>query len=305
MLEHLTGGSAENAIGSMQAALSRRTFLKVSGAAGGGLLMSIKLPAQMREAEAADAERFAPNAFIRIDRQGAVTLVMPMVEMGQGIYTSLALLLAEELEVGLDQVKLEHAPPNDARYANAIVHRQLTGMSSSIRAFWTPLRQAGAVARTLLIAAAAKQWGVDPAVCWAKHGVVSAGSRQLSYGQLGDAAAPLPVPTPDSLALKDPKDFTLIGTPAKRLDTPDKVNGHAEFGIDTKQPGMKVAAIAISPVFGGKPKSLDEAAARAGKGVRQVGRIDGGVAGVPDRWGGAKKGPGAPAINGTTARTQR
>jgi len=114
---------------------------------------------------------------------------MLMVEMGQGTYTSLAMLLAEELEVGLDQVKLEHAPPNDALYANAILHTQLTGMSSSIRAFWTPLRQAGAVARTLLIAAAAKQWGVDPAVCWAKHGVVSAGSRQLSYGQLVDAAA--------------------------------------------------------------------------------------------------------------------
>src|SRR6202158_5820428 len=296
MLEHLTGGSAENAIGSMQAALSRRAFLKVSGAATGGLLMSIKLPAQMREAEAADAERFAPNAFIRIDRQGAVTLVMPMVEMGQGIYTSLAMLLAEELEVGLDQVKLEHAPPNDALYANAILHRQLTGMSSSIRAFWTPLRQAGAVARTLLIAAAAKQWGVDPAVCLAKHGVVSAGSRQLSYGQLVDAAAALPVPTPDSLALKDPKNFTLIGTPAKRLDTPDKVNGRAEFGIDTKQPGMKVAAIAISPVFGGKPKSLDEAAARAVKGVRQVVRIDEAVAVVADHMWAAKKGLEAAAI---------
>ena len=122
----------------------------------------------------------ADNAFVRIDLQNVVTLVMPMVEMGQGIYTSLAMLLAEELEVGLDQVKLEHAPPNDALYANAILHRQLTGMSSSIRAFWTPLRQAGAVARTLLIAAAAKQWRVDPAVCRAKHGVVSAGSRQLS-----------------------------------------------------------------------------------------------------------------------------
>ncbi|HWN51381.1 MAG TPA: molybdopterin cofactor-binding domain-containing protein, partial [Xanthobacteraceae bacterium] len=165
MLEHLTCDSAENSIGSMQAALSRRSFLKVSGAATGGLLISIKLPAQTRQAEAADAERFAPNAFIRIDRQGAVTLVMPIVEMGQGTYTSLAMLLAEELEVGLDQVKLEHAPPNDALYANPILHIQLTGMSSSIRAFWTPLRQAGAVARTLLIAAAAKQWGVDPAVC--------------------------------------------------------------------------------------------------------------------------------------------
>src|SRR6266404_2167601 len=238
--------------------LDRRNFLKGSAAFGGGLVVTLTLPVALRPswAQAEASPSFAPNAFIRIDRQGAVTLVMPMVEMGQGTYTSLAMLLAEELEVGLDQVRLEHAPPNDALYANALLHRQLTGMSSSIRAFWTPLRQAGAVARTLLITAAAKQWGVDPAVCWARHGVVSAGPRQLSYGQLVDAAAALPVPTPDSLALKDPKDFTLIGTPAKRLDTPDKVNGHAEFGIDTKQPGMKVAAIAISPVFGGKPKSL-------------------------------------------------
>ena len=256
--------------------------------------MPVALRPPWAQAEASPS--FAPNAFIRIDRQGAVTLVMPMVEMGQGTYTSLAMLLAEELEVGLDQVKLEHAPPNDALYANAILHRQLTGMSSSICAFWTPLRRAGAVARTLLIAAAAKQWGVDPAVCWAKHGVVSAGSRQLSYGQLVDAAAALPVPTPDSLALKDPKDFTLIGTPAKRLDTPDKVNGHAEFGIDTKQPGMKVAAIAISPVFGGKPKSLDEAAARAVKGVRQVVRVDEAVAVVADHMGAAEKGLAAAAI---------
>jgi isoquinoline 1-oxidoreductase subunit beta len=245
---------------------SRRDMLKVGLGTGGALLVVFGIPSIAKRFQQdthtasivtqakVETAPFAPNAFIRIDRQGAVTLVMPMVEMGQGTYTSLAMLLAEELEVGLDQVKLEHAPPNDALYANAILHRQLTGMSSSIRAFWTPLRQAGAVARTLLIAAAAEQWGVDPAVCRAKQGVVSAGSRQLSYGQLGDAAAALPVPTPDSLVLKDPKDFTLIGTPAKRLDTPDKVNGHAEFGIDTKQPGMKVAAIAISPVFGGKPK---------------------------------------------------
>ena len=287
---------------------SRRDMLKVGLGAGGALLVVFGIPSIAKRfqqdtntasivAEAkAETAPFAPNAFIRIERQGAVTLVMPMVEMGQGAYTSLAMLLAEELEVGLDQVKLEHAPPNDALYANAIFHRQLTGMSSSIRAFWTPLRQAGAVARTLLIAAAAKQWGVDPAVCWAKHGVVLDGFRQLSYGQLVDAAAALPVPTPDSLALKDPKDFTLIGTRAKRLDTPDKVNGHAEFGIDTKQPGMKVAAIAISPVFGGKPKSLDEAAARAVKGVRQVVRVDEAVAVVADHMGAAKKGLEAAAI---------
>jgi isoquinoline 1-oxidoreductase beta subunit len=282
---------------------SRRDVLKVGLGTGGALLVIFGIPsiakrfrqdtASITEAKA-EAAPFAPNAFIRIDRRGEVTLVMPMAEMGQGVYTAMAMLLAEELEVGLDQVKLEHAPPNDALYGNPIFHRQLTGMSSSIRAFWTPLRQAGAAARTLLIAAAAAQWGVDPAVCSAKHGVVSAGDRRLGYGELVDAAAALPAP--DTVALKDPKDFTLIGTPARRLDTPDKVNGRAQFGIDTKQPGMKVAAIAISPVFGGKPKSLDETAARAVKGVRQVVRIDEAVAVVADHMWAAKKGLAAAAI---------
>src|SRR6266481_2953057 len=287
-------------VDSLMPPLDRRGFLKAGAAAVGGFVINLALPLAPRPAGAVTPASpiFAPNAFIRIDRQGAVTLVMPMVEMGQGIYTAMAMLLAEELEVGLDQVRLEHAPPNDALYANSLLHIQTTGASASIRAFWTPLRQAGAVGRTLLIAAAAKRWGVDPATCRAQHGVVSdaTGSRRLSYGQLVDAAATLPVPAPDSVALKDPKHFTLIGTPAKRLDTPDKVNGHAEFGIDTKQPGMKVAAIAISPVFGGKSKSLDEAAARAVKGVRQVVRVDEAVAVVADHMGAAKKGLEAAAI---------
>lgn len=157
--------------------LDRRNFLKASAAFGGGLVVTLTLPVPLRPtwARAEASPSFAPNAFIRIDRQGAVTLVMPMVEMGQGTYTSLAMLLAEELEVGLDQVKLEHAPPNDALYANAILHIQTTGLSSSIRAFWTPLRQAGAVARTPLIAAAAKQWRVDPpsaerSTAWSRPG---------------------------------------------------------------------------------------------------------------------------------------
>jgi isoquinoline 1-oxidoreductase subunit beta len=282
------------------ACLDRRGFLKAGAALGGGLALTIAPPPVLHPAwAAADASPvFAPNAFIRIDRQGVVTLVMPMVEMGQGTYTSLPMLLAEELEVGLDQVRLEHAPPNDALYANSLLHVQTTGLSASIRAFWTPLRQAGAIARTLLIAAAAKHWGVAPTACRAQRGVVSesAGSRHLSYGELADAAAALPVPALDSVALKDAKDFTLIGTPAKRLDTPDKVVGRAEYGIDVKLPEMRIAAIAISPVFGGKPKSMDEAAARALKGVRQVVRIDDAVAVVADHMGAAKKGLEAAAI---------
>jgi isoquinoline 1-oxidoreductase beta subunit len=280
--------------------LDRRDFLKVGAALGGGLILTVALPPVLRPAWAAAGASplFAPNAFIRIDRQGAVTLVMPMVEMGQGIYTAMAMLLAEELEVGLDQVRLEHAPANDALYANSLLHIQTTGLSASIRAFWTPLRQAGAVGRTLLIAAAAKRWGVDPTACRAQRGVVSdsAGARRLGYGELADAAAALPVPAPDSVALKDPKDFTLIGTPAKRLEGPAKVNGRAQFGIDVRLPTMKIAAIAISPVFGGKPKSLNEAAARAVNGVRQVVRIDNAVAVVADHMWAAKKGLKAAAI---------
>jgi isoquinoline 1-oxidoreductase beta subunit len=272
----------------------RRSFLKAGAAVGGGLVINLALPLGLRPAFAAAATSpaFAPNAFIRIDRQGAVTLVMPMVEMGQGIYTAMAMLLAEELEVGLDQVRLEHAPPNDALYANSLLHIQTTGLSASIRAFWTPLRQAGAVGRTLLISAAATQWGVDPATCRAQHGAVlhSASSRRLGYGELADAAARLPVPARESVTLKEPKDFILIGTPAKRLDTPQKVDGRAEFGIDTRLPEMKIAAIAISPVFGGKPKSVNEAAARAVKGVRQVVRTDEAVAVVADHMWAAKKG---------------
>src|SRR5258706_10854826 len=172
-------------------ALDRRRVIKAGAALAGSLTIDFAIPLGECPPFAQTAPApFAPNAFIRIDRQGVVTLVMPMVEMGQGVYTAMAMLLAEELEVGLDQVKLEHAPPNDALYANPIFHRQLTGMSSSIRAFWTPLRQAGAVARMLLIAAAAAQWGVDPAVCSAKHGVVSAGDRPPPHwGTVGGAAA--------------------------------------------------------------------------------------------------------------------
>jgi isoquinoline 1-oxidoreductase beta subunit len=278
----------------------RRDFLKVGAAMGGGLVLSIALPNPIRRAWAAadPSPAFAPNAFIRIDRKGDVTLVMPMVEMGQGIYTAMAMLLAEELEVGLDQVRLEHAPADDTLYANSILHIQTTGLSASIRAFWTPLRQAGAVGRTLLVAAAAKRWGVDPAACRAQHGVVSdlAGARHLGYGELADAAAALPVPAAASVALKDAKDFRLIGTPARRLEAPDKVSGRAGFGIDVRLPDMKIAAIAISPVFGGKPKAVNETAARAVKGVRQVVRIDNAVAVVGDHMWAAKKGLAAAAV---------
>ncbi|MGK9235298.1 xanthine dehydrogenase family protein molybdopterin-binding subunit [Inquilinus limosus] len=278
--------------------LDRRGFLKVGAAIGGGLALTVALPPALRPAlaETQVSHRFAPNAFIRMDPKGLVTLVMPSAEMGQGIYTAEAMLLAEELEVGLDQVRLEHSPPDDAAYGNALLGSQATGGSTSIRAFWTPLRQAGAVARTMLIAAAAQQWNVDPKTLKAERGAVTDGKRSLSYGELVDLAATLSVPDPKDVPLKDPKDFTLLGTPARRIDSPDKVNGKAEFGIDVKLPGMKVAAIAISPVTGGKPKTVDEAAAMAVKGVRQVVKTDAAVAVVADHMGAAKKGLEAAAV---------
>src|SRR3954469_19391991 len=260
-----------------EAAVSRRAFLQ-----GTGLLLGFALTGASAESVfAAPASRvvenevtgtFAPNGFIRIDPTGTVTLVMPMAEMGQGVYTSLSMLLAEELEVGLDQIQVQHAPANDALYANTFLHIQTTGASSSVRAFWTPLRQAGAVGRNLLIAAAAKRWNVDPATCHAKGGVVfdASGAKHLSYGELAQVAAKLPVPPAANVKLKDTKDFALIGTRAKRVDSSIKVDGRAIYGIDARLSGMKVAAVAISPVLGGKAKAVDEKAALAVNGVRQV-----------------------------------
>ena len=273
--------------------LSRRTFLRAGAAAGGGLLVSFSLPARIGTALAVGpqaAREFKPNGFIRIDRDGGVTLVMHKVEMGQGTYTSMPMLLAEELEVDLSQVRLEHAPPDDALYAEPLFGVQETGGSTSVRGNWEPLRRAGATARTMLVSAAAQTWKVEPGSCRAANGVVMHGptGRSLTYGALVDRAALLPVPS--GVALKDPKDFKLIGTLAKRLDTPDKVDGTAQFGIDVRLPGMKFAAVAACPVFGGKVASVDDAKAKAIPGVQQVVRLEDAVAVVAaDTWA-AKQG---------------
>src|SRR2546426_1203650 len=251
--------------------VSRRTFLETSAAVGGGLLLGFTLPPL---APLQQNGPFVPNAFVRIDRDGRVTLIMHKVEMGQGTYTSMPMLLAEELEVDLSQVQLEHAPPDDARYADPLFGVQETGGSTSVRGNWEPLRRAGATARSLLVAAAAQTWKVDPGSCHAAEGQVIHGptGRSLNYGALVATAAALPLPR--HVTLKDPKDFKLIGTPAKRLDAPDKVNGTAQYGIDVKVPGMKVATVAACPVFGGKVASVNDAKAKGIKGVQQVVRLD-------------------------------
>lgn len=282
--------AADDAAASLPTDLSRRTFLGAGAAVGGGLLLGFSLPALTAKAAAVDANTFAPSAFIRIARSGQVTFINPQVEMGQGTYTSMSMLIAEELEVELSQVRVEDAPPDDKLYANHLIGFQATGGSTSVRAFWEPLRRAGATARIMLVSAAAATWKVEASSCRAASGAVThvPTGRKLSYGALADKAAMLPVP--DKVVLKDPKDFKLIGKPAKRLDSADKVNGKAEFGIDVKVPGMKIATVAACPVFGGKLAHVDDTKAKAVNGVRQIVRLDNAVAVVADHMGAAKKG---------------
>lgn len=235
-------------------------------------------------------EGFAPGGFIRIGRDGSITFVIPSAEMGQGIYTGEAMLIAEELEVGLDQIKVVPAPPNEELYRQPILKSQATGGSTSIRGAWVPLRQAGAAARSMLIAAAAQQWAVPPEECFAERAVVThrPTGRTLPYAALAEASTAMPVP--QDVPLKDPKDFKLVGKNTRRVDTPGKVDGSAQYGIDVKIPGMKIAAVAICPFVGGKLASVDDTGARNVKGVVDVIKIDNAVAVTADHFWAARKG---------------
>jgi isoquinoline 1-oxidoreductase beta subunit len=282
----------------MSAVASRRGLLRVGLAST--LLLAFHLPVRAgNEPDAPQdptAGEFAPNAFIRIARDGTTTLVMPQVEMGQGVYTSIAMILAEELDADFSRVKLEHAPPDDKLYGNPIFGIQVTGNSNSIRAFWTPLRKAGASARAMLVTAAARRWSVAPASCAAANGEVvhAPTGRKLAYADLVDAAAS--VPPPADPPLKDPKAFTLIGKPVKRFDIPAKVNGGTIYGIDAMLPDMVFATLAASPVFGGKVGHVDDTAAKAVPGVQKVIVLDDMVAVVGDHMWAAKQGLDALAI---------
>lgn len=266
--------------------MSRRRLLQGSGIALGGLVLSTWLPplvAKSAAAEAAAAGRLGDHsaegygAFVRVGPDGVVTVISPKIEMGQGAQTGIAMMVAEELEVPLDQVVIQEAPPNSALYTDSLMQFQATGGSTSTRVTWEPLRRAGATARILLIQAAALQWRVAASLCHAQNGqVLGPNGLQAAYGDLVEAAATLPLP--DAVPLKTPEQFKLLGTPAQRLDTPAKVNGKAHFTIDLQIPGMLVASSITCPVYGGRLLNVDDSQARRVPGVRDIVRLDNAVA---------------------------
>ena len=291
--------------------LSRRQFIVTGAAAGGGLLVSFSLTGCDRQGRnekppesavgaattrsAQEAPDLEPNAFIRIARDGTVSFIVHKVEMGQGTFTSIPMLIAEELDVDLQKVKLVQAPPDNGRYADPLLGGQVTGGSTSVRGAWEPLRQAGATARAVLVQAAADQWKVDPKECQTAAGAVThaPSGRSAHYGELVEAASKLEAPA--DVPLREPKDFRVIGKATHRLDSAEKVNGQAKFGIDVRLPGMLVATVAASPVPGGRLAGVDEAKAKAVPGVRHVLRLENAVAVVGDHMWAARQGLAAAA----------
>ena len=264
---------------------ARRGFLKSTSALSGALVIGFQLP--QAGAQAAATSTLA-NAWVRVDSKGGVTLICHRSEMGQGVYTSMPMLVAEELEVPLSSVKIEMAPSAPV-YINAMLGGQITGGSTSVRDAWTKLREAGASARTVLVAAAADTWSVPASECTAANGMVTHKSgKKMAYGALVAKAATMKMP--EKVALKDPKDWKIIGKNRARIDTPAKVYGKAQFGIDVKKPGMLIASLAQAPVIGGKVVKLNDARAKAIKGVEGVVQIGDGVAVLARDFYTAKKG---------------
>jgi len=269
--------------------LSRRTFLKAGAMLGGSLLLGFYLPVDDRIALAQTKAVPAPNAFLKIHSDGTVTVLVPQSDMGQGVATSLPMIVAEEMDVDWQSIRFAQAPAAKV-YTNPIIGMQLTGGSSSVRAFYEPLRQVGAAARSMLITAAARSWGVEASSCFTERGNVvhKPSGRKMSYGMLAVKAAALPVP--ETIQLKKPEKFNIIGKATRRIDTPAKVSGRAIFGLDTKLPGMLVATVYRCPVFGGKLARYDASAAQKVPGVRRVLPIEGGIAVVAENYWAAKKG---------------
>jgi isoquinoline 1-oxidoreductase subunit beta len=272
--------------------VGRREFLKTSAAIAGGLCIAAYIPqlgAGARELATVPPGGFVPNAFVRIAPDDIVTVIVNHSEMGQGIYTSLPMLLNEELEADWSKIKVEAAPV-DPSYNHTIYGVQMTGGSSTTPSEWERFRKMGAMARIMLVEAAAAKWNVPPASCKVAKGFVihAESGRKASYGSLTEAASQLKPPT--NIPLKDSEKFTLIGKPTRRLDTPSKVNGTAQFGLDVRIPNMLFAVVARPPVFGGKVSNIDSADTMKIAGVRAVEQIPSGVAVIADRYWAAKLG---------------
>jgi isoquinoline 1-oxidoreductase beta subunit len=274
--------------------MGRRDFLKTGTLICGGLMLGFYLPLRESLSGASNpaGDSFMPNAFIRIGTDEMVTIIVNKSEMGQGVYTSLPMLVAEELEVDWSKIRFEPAPVDPA-YNHTQWGVQGTGGSTSVWSEWDRLRKAGATARIMLVKAAADTWKVDPGSCRAERGFVihNPTQRKISYGKLVEKASQME--PPKSVALKEPKDFKFIGKPRRRLDTPEKTNGKAIFGIDAKVPGMLTAVVARAPVFGGRVKSFSVDKAKAVPGVKEVVQIDSGVAVIADNFWSANKGRNA------------
>ncbi|MNF45682.1 Isoquinoline 1-oxidoreductase subunit beta [compost metagenome] len=274
-------------------ALSRRGFLKGSAMLGGGLVVAFAMPGAHRFAMGAENQGnvFAPNAFLRIGNDNSVTVLLGHSEMGQGIWTGLTMLIAEELDADWTKIRVEHAPASAADYGlPGFGGMQITGGSTSTWMEFDRYRQAGAAARLMLIDAAAKRFNVAPSEIHTESGVVMAGEHRATYGELADDAGQLPRPDPASIKLKDAKDWRLIGKPTRRLDTPEKITGRAKFGMDVQFDGLMTAMVARSPTFGGSVKSFEGAEALAIPGVHKVVQVPTGIAVIADHFWAAKLG---------------
>ncbi len=290
-------------VASDTASSSRRQFIKATSALSGALVIGFNLPEARAKAAAAANSASVSNAWVKVAGDGSVTLICHRSEMGQGVYTSMPMLVAEELGVPLSAVKIEMAPSAPV-YINAMLGGQITGGSTSVRDAWTKLREAGASARSVLVAAAADNWKVPASECTTANGVVMHKSgKKATYGSLVGKASTMKMP--EKVVLKDAKDWTIIGKQKARVDTPAKVYGKAQYGIDVKLPGMLVASLAQAPVIGGKAVKVNDAKAKAVKGVVQVVQIPDGVAVLAKDFYTAKKGRDALEIDWDNGPNER
>ena len=277
---------------------SRRNFLKASALVGGGLVVAFVVPGAKRRAFAQEAPAAAaaptPNAFLRIGADDSVSVLLAHSEMGQGIWTTLPMLIAEELDADWSKFKVAHAPAAPV-YFSSVFGMQGTGGSTTTWSEFDRYRQVGATARAMLVQAAAARFGVEASACRTENGVVIAGDQRARYGELADDAGKLPVPA--NVALKAPADWKVIGKPTRRLDTPEKIDGSAKFGLDIQFEGLKTAVVARAPVFGAKVKSFDPAPALAVPGVLKVVQVPSGVAVVAEHFWAAKKGRDALTVD--------